>query len=159
MERLEAAEASAAEWAAEKEQLQKAFKTKDELLQGEVSKNATFANYLEKVWAEVEKLKEEAEEGAAQNATLSANLVKALADMEELETDKQQLHRANMDLVTEANRAKAALRDALEVKEIELELALATQKAELEEKYVVDFEATVAEEVRTVTNKYKGQLQ
>lgn len=126
MERLEAAEASAAEWAAEKEQLQKAFKTKDELLQGEVNKNATFANYLEKVWAEVEKLKEEAEEGAAQNATLSANLVKALADMEELETDKQQLHRANMDLVTEANRAKAALRDALEVKEIELELALAT---------------------------------
>ena len=43
MERLEADKATAAEWAAERDELQKALVAKDELLNGEASKNASLA--------------------------------------------------------------------------------------------------------------------
>ena len=65
------AEAKAAGWAAEREdlqaereRLQKALKAKDELLREEVSKNAGFAADLEQALAGVVYLREEAEEAA-----------------------------------------------------------------------------------------------
>ena len=53
MERLEAVEAKAAEWAAEREELRRALEAKDELLKGEASKNASLAVDLEKAQAEI----------------------------------------------------------------------------------------------------------
>ena len=72
MERMEAVEARAAGWVAEKvdlqaerERLQKALEAKDELLREEVSKNTGLAVDLEQTQAEVARLREEADEEAA----------------------------------------------------------------------------------------------
>ena len=64
IERLEAAKAKAAEWAAERDELQKFLEAKDELLKEAVSKNASLAAKLEKAHAEVGELREEAKEEA-----------------------------------------------------------------------------------------------
>lgn len=92
MERLERTETRAAEWAAEKEELQKTLEAKDELLKGKVSKNASLAADLEKTQAEVGQLREE----AIQSASLSSDLEKAQAEVEWLEEDLKSTNRANI---------------------------------------------------------------
>eukprot|EP00268_Persea_americana_P041533 TRINITY_DN41438_c0_g1_i1.p1 TRINITY_DN41438_c0_g1~~TRINITY_DN41438_c0_g1_i1.p1 ORF type:complete len:168 (+),score=28.40 TRINITY_DN41438_c0_g1_i1:32-505(+) len=85
MERMEAAEARAASWVAEREDLQaeRALEAKDELLREEVSKNAGLAVDLEHTQAEVARLREE----AAQNAHLSTDLDGARAALVRMEKD------------------------------------------------------------------------
>ena len=63
MERSERTEARAAEWAAEKEKLQKALEAKDGLLKEAASKNASLVADLEQAHVELGQLREEAKEG------------------------------------------------------------------------------------------------
>ena len=156
--RSERVGARATEWVAEKEKLQKSLEANDGLLKEAVSKNAGLVVDLEKAQAEVGQLREEAKEGAIQNATLFADLDKALSSVEELEADAEMLRRGNTDLATDARLARRQLEDALKEKAAELESALAKQKAKLEEKYRVDFDAAIEEEVRRLAADYRAQL-
>lgn len=130
MEKLEAVEAVAPESAAEKEAMQKELDAKAELLKEEESRSAS----------------------------LAADLEEAQATVEELETDAHHLWRTNVYLVTERNQARDNLEAAREEKAAKLESALVKQKTELERKYGAEFDTALAEGVREVTAKYKGQL-
>ena len=76
MGRLDAAEARAAAWAAEKEELLKSLSAKDATLAEEASRNAELFAELDAKRALAEHLKEKAKEEADQNAHLSFELDK-----------------------------------------------------------------------------------
>ena len=129
--RLVEAETKAAEWETEKEGHQKALNARDEQLTEAVRKNVD----------------------------LAADLEKAQAEVEQLEEDMHHQRRASVELVTERNRKRVAFEATLEEKRAELESALAKQKAELEVKFMAEFDVVIKEGIREVTAKYKAQVQ
>ena len=76
-----------------------------------------------------------------------------------LEADLQSSRKANKELISQRNQARAQLEIALREKATELKYALAEQKAELEEKYGSDFNASMEEGMRDLTADYNVQLQ
>ncbi|KAJ8640726.1 hypothetical protein MRB53_017420 [Persea americana] len=152
---MEAAEARAAGWVAEREdlqaereRLQKALEAKDELLREEVSNNAGLAVDLKQTQAEVARLREGAAEEAAQNAHLSADLDRARAALVGMEKDLLSSRGLSKRLLAKRNEARGQLEVALREKAAELESALARQKTELKEKYVTELKAITKEEVQ-----------
>ena len=158
MGRLDAAEARAAVWAAEKEELLKSLAAKDATLEEEASKNADLLAELDAARALAEHLKEEAKEAADQNAHLSWELDEVRLASSRQEEDMQMLRGTNKRLISEKKLAERKLEMALEGKAAELALALKGQEAKLKEEYLAEHEAVMNEEVNKLAADYKAQL-
>ncbi|XXG83915.1 hypothetical protein AAC387_Pa10g1557 [Persea americana] len=158
MGRLDAAEARAAVWAAEKEELLKSLAAKDATLGEEASKNADLLAELDAARALAEHLKEEAKEAADQNAHLSWELDEVRLASSRQEEDMRMLRGTNKRLTSERKLAERKLEMALEGKAAELELALRGQEAKLKEEYRAEHDAVMNEEIGKLTADYKAQL-
>ena len=106
MGRLDAAEARAAVWAAEKEELLKSLAAKDATLAEEASKNADLFAELDAARALAEHLKEKAKEEADQNAHLSYELDEVRLALSRQEEDMQMLRGTNKRLTSERRLAE-----------------------------------------------------
>ena len=158
MGRLDAAEARAAVWAAEKEELLKSLAAKDAMLAGEASRNADLFAELDAARALAEHLKEKAKEAVDPNAHLSYELDEVRLALSRQEEDMQMLRGTNKRLTSERRLAERKLEMALEGKATELELALRGQEAKLKEEYQAEHEAVMNEEVDKLAADYKAQL-
>ncbi|KAJ8629874.1 hypothetical protein MRB53_023197 [Persea americana] len=158
MGRLDAAEARAAVWAAEKEELLKSLAAKDATLAEEASKNADLFAELDAARALAEHLKEKAKEAADQNAHLSYELDEVRLALSRQEEDMQMLRGTNKRLTSERRLAERRLEMALEGKAAELELALRGQEAKLKEEYQAEHDAVMNEEVDKLAADYKARL-
>ncbi|XXG77672.1 hypothetical protein AAC387_Pa08g1780 [Persea americana] len=158
MGRLDAAEARAAVWAAEKEELLKSLAAKDAMLAEEVNRNADLFTELDAAWALAEHLKEKAKEEVDQNAHLSFELDEVRLALSLQEEDMQMLRGTNKRLTSERRLAERKLEMALEGKAAELVLALRGLEAKLKEEYQAEHDAVMNEEVGKLAADYKAQL-
>ncbi|KAJ8624794.1 hypothetical protein MRB53_033324 [Persea americana] len=132
-ERLDAAEARAAGWAAEREELLKSLAAKEAMLR-------------------------RSKGGETQNAHLSSELDDARIALVRQEEDLRTICRTNKRLISQQNMAKGELEMALTGKAAELEYALTKQETELKEKYLAEHDATMGEEAGRLAADYKAQL-
>eukprot|EP00268_Persea_americana_P011564 TRINITY_DN14880_c0_g2_i1.p1 TRINITY_DN14880_c0_g2~~TRINITY_DN14880_c0_g2_i1.p1 ORF type:complete len:262 (+),score=52.76 TRINITY_DN14880_c0_g2_i1:218-1003(+) len=158
MERLDAAEARATGWAAEKEELLKSLAAKDTMLAEEASRNAGLAAELDEARAVAEHLREEVREEAIQNTHLSFELDDVRFALSRQEEDMQILRGTNRRLTSQKNLAQDELEMALKGKAAELESVLAKQEARLKEEYLAEHDAAMSEEVGKLAANYKTQL-
>ncbi|KAJ8629333.1 hypothetical protein MRB53_022656 [Persea americana] len=158
MGRLDVAEARAAVWAAEKEELLKSLAARDATLEEEARKTADLLAKLDAARALSEHLKEEAKEAKDQNARLSWELDEVRLASSRLEEDMQMLRGTNKRLTSERKLAERKLEIALEGKAAELARALNVQEAKLKEEYLAEHESVMNEEVSKLTANYKAQL-
>ncbi|XXG85597.1 hypothetical protein AAC387_Pa11g0646 [Persea americana] len=121
---LDAAEARAAVWAAEKEELLKSLAARDATLEEEARKNEDLLAELDAARALAEHLKEEAKEAADQNVHLSWELDEVRLASSRKEEDMQMLRGTNRRLISERKLAERKLEMALEGKAAELAQAL-----------------------------------
>ncbi|XXG46964.1 hypothetical protein AAC387_Pa02g1686 [Persea americana] len=158
MGRLDTAEARAAVWAAEKEELLKSLAARDATLEEEARKNEDLLVELDAARALAEHLKEEAKEAADQNVHLSWELDEVRLASSRKEENMQMLRGTNRRLISERKLAERKLEMALEGKAAELAQALKGQEAKLKEEYLAEHEAVMNEEVSKLTADYKAQL-
>ncbi|XXG49469.1 hypothetical protein AAC387_Pa02g3648 [Persea americana] len=158
MGRLDAAEARAAIWATEKEELLKSQAANDAMLAEEANRNADLFAELDAARALAEHLKEKAKEEADQSAHLSYELDEVRLALSRQEEDMQMLLGTNKRLTSERRLVERKLEMALAGKATELELTLRGQEAKLKEKYQAEHDAVMNEEVGKLAADYKAQL-
>lgn len=158
MGRLDAAEARAADWATEKEELLKSLAARDATLEEEARKKEDLLAELDAAQALAEHLKEEAKQAVDQNVQLSWKLDEVRLASSRREEDMQMLRGTNSRLISERKLAERKLEMALEGKAAELAQALKGQEAKLKEEYLAEHESVMNEEVSKLTADYKAQL-
>ncbi|XXG88079.1 hypothetical protein AAC387_Pa12g0338 [Persea americana] len=158
MGRLDAAEARAADWAAEKELLLKSLAARDAALEEEARKKEDLLAELDAERALAEHLKEEAKQAVDQNVQLSWKLDEVRLASSRREEDMKMLRGTNSRLISERKLAETKLEMALDGKAAELARALRDQEARLKEEYVAEHESVMNEEVSKLAADYKAQL-
>ncbi|XXG79747.1 hypothetical protein AAC387_Pa09g0750 [Persea americana] len=158
MGRLDAAEARAADWATEKEELLKSLAARDATLEEEVRKKEDLLAELDAARALAEHLKEEAKQAVDQNVQLSWKLDEVRLASSRREEDMKMLRGTNSRLISERKLAERKLEMALDGKATELARALKDQEAKLKEEYLAEHESVMNEEVGKLAADYKAQL-
>ena len=158
MGRLDAAEARAADWATEKEELLKSLAARDAALEEEARKKEDLLAELDAERALAEHLKEEAKQAVDQNVQLSWKLDEVRLASSRREEDMKMLRGTNSRLISERKLAERKLEMALDGKAAELARALKDQEARLKEEYVAEHESVMNEEVSKLAADYKAQL-
>ncbi|XXG87329.1 hypothetical protein AAC387_Pa11g2042 [Persea americana] len=158
MGRLDAAEARAADWATEKEELLKSLAARDAALEEEARTKEDLLAELDAERALAEHLKEEAKQAVDQNVQLSWKLDEVRLASSRREEDMKMLRGTNSRLISERKLAERKLEMALDGKAAELARALRDQEARLKEEYVAEHESVMNEEVSKLAADYKAQL-
>ncbi|XXG54224.1 hypothetical protein AAC387_Pa03g2165 [Persea americana] len=158
IERLDAAEAMAAEWVVERDELRASVASKDATLAEVVAKNAGLVVDFEESKVEVQRLKDELEDEKVQNQHLSSELDDLRVATKRLEDDLESVKGTNRRLLSQRNQAQGSLEMALRGKAAEIESALAKQEARLKEEFLAEHDTIMEEEVGRLSADYKAQL-
>ncbi|KAJ8622416.1 hypothetical protein MRB53_030945 [Persea americana] len=158
IERLDAAEARAAEWVVERDELRASLASKDATLAEVTAKNAGLVFDLEESKVEVERLKDELEDEKGQNQHLSSELDDLRVAAKRLEDDLESAKGTNRRLLSQRNQAQGSLEMALREKAAEIESALAKQEARLKNEFLAEHDSIMGEEVSRLSADYKAQL-
>ena len=158
IERLDAAEARAAEWVVERDELRASLASKDATLAEVTAKNAGLVVDFEESKVEVQRLKDELEDEKVQNQHLSSELDDLRVATKRLEDDLESAKGTNRRLLSQRNQAQGSLEMALRGKAAEIESALAKQEARLKEEFLVEHDSIMGEEVGRLSADYKAQL-
>ena len=158
IERLDAAEARAAEWVVERDELRASVASKDATLAEVTAKNAGLVFDLEESKVEVGRLKDELAEEKSQNLHLASELDDLRAAAKRLEDELDSAKGTNRRLLSQRNQAQGSLETALREKAAEIESALAKQEAKLKESFLAEHDSVMEEEVGKLTADYKAQL-
>ncbi|XXG54674.1 hypothetical protein AAC387_Pa03g2493 [Persea americana] len=156
--RLDAAEARAAEWVVERDELQASMASKDATLAEVTAKNADLVVDFEESKVEVQRLKDELEDEKVQNQHLSSELDDLRAAVKQLEDELKSTKGTNRRLLSERKQAQGSLEVALREKAAEVESALAKQEARLKKEFLAEHDSIMEEEVGKLTADYKAQL-
>ncbi|XXG74042.1 hypothetical protein AAC387_Pa07g2863 [Persea americana] len=158
IERLDAAEARAAEWVVERDELRASLASKDAVLAEMTAKNVGLVFDLEESKVEVERLKDELEDEKGQNQHLSSELDDLRVAAKQLEDELESTKGTNKRLLSQRNQAQGSLETALREKAAEIESALAKQGARLKEEFLAEHDSIMEEEVGKLSADYKAQL-
>ena len=158
IERLDAAEARAAEWVVERDELQASLASKDATLAEVTAKNADLVVDFEESKVEVQRLKDELEDEKVQNQHLSSELDDLRAAAKQLEDELKSTKGTNKRLLSQRNQAQSSLEKALRGKAAEIESALAKQEDRLKGEFLAEHDSIMEEEVGKLTADYKAQL-
>ncbi|KAJ8650213.1 hypothetical protein MRB53_003236 [Persea americana] len=158
IERLDAAEARAAEWVVERDELRASLASKDATLAEVTAKNAGLVVDFEESKVEVQRLKDELEDEKVQNQHLSSELDDLRAAAKQLEDELKSTKGTNKRLLSQRNQAQSSLEKALRGKAAEIESALAKQEDRLKGEFLAEHDSIMEEEVGKLTADYKAQL-
>ena len=158
IERLDAAEARAAEWVVERDELRASLASKDAALAELTAKNVGLVFDLEESKVEADRLKDELEDEKGQNQHLSSELDDLRVAAKRLQDDLDSAKSTNRRLLSQRNQAQASLETALREKAAEIESALAKQGARLKEEFLAEHDSIMEEEVGKLSANYKAQL-
>ena len=158
IERLNEAEARAAEWVVERDELRASVASKDATLAEVTAKNAGLVFDLEESKVEVGRLKDELAEEKSQNLHLASELDDLRAATKRLEDELDSAKGTNRRLLSQRNQAQGSLETALREKAAEIESALAKQEAKLKELFLAEHDSVMEEEVGKLSADYKAQL-
>ncbi|XXG39747.1 hypothetical protein AAC387_Pa01g0624 [Persea americana] len=158
IERLDAAEARAAEWVVERDELRASLASKDAALAELTAKNVGLVFDLEESKVEADRLKDELEDEKGQNQHLSSELDDLRVAAKRLQDDLDSAKSTNRRLLSQRNQAQASLETALREKAAEIESALAKQGARLKEEFLAEHDSIMEEEVGRLSANYKAQL-
>ncbi|XXG68535.1 hypothetical protein AAC387_Pa06g1598 [Persea americana] len=158
IERLDAAEARAAEWVVERDELRASVASKDAALAELTAKNVGLVFDLEESKVEAERLKDELEDEKGQNLHLSSEVDDLRVVVKCLEDELDSAKATNRRLLSQRNQAQGSLEAATREKAAEIESALAKQEARLKEEFLTEHDSIMEEEVGKLTADYKAQL-
>ena len=158
IERLDVAEARAAEWVVERDELRASLASKDATLAEVTAKNAGLVVDFEESKVEVQRLKDELEDEKVQNQHLSSELDDLRVATKRLEDDLESAKGTNRRLLSQRNQAQGPLEMALRGKAAEIESALAKQEARLKDEFLAEHNSIMGEEVGRLSADYKAQL-
>ncbi|KAJ8623416.1 hypothetical protein MRB53_031945 [Persea americana] len=158
IERLDAAEARAAEWVVERDELQASLASKEAALAEVTAKNADLVVDFEESKVKVQRFKDELEDEKVQNQHLSSELDDLRVATKRLEDDLESAKGTNRRLLSQRNQAQGSLETALREKAAEIESALAKQEARLKEEFLAEHDSIMEEEVDKLSADYKAQL-
>ncbi|XXG76138.1 hypothetical protein AAC387_Pa08g0558 [Persea americana] len=158
IERLDAAEARAAEWVVERDELRASAASKDTTLTEVTAKNASLVVDLEESKVEVQRLKDELEGEKGQNLHLSLEVDDLRITVKRLEDELDSAKATNRRILSQRNQAQGSLEAAMREKAAEIESALAKQEARVKEEFLTEHDSIMEEEVGKLTADYKAQL-